>query len=82
MPLLFGFLYCRTQDTILLPASRYSFLHMYFPCVSTALVAAVLIYTLFILASVPYGNLLGFGNILIVNQYVRTLTTNTGGTAQ
>ena len=40
----------------------------------TALVVVVLIYTLFILASVPYGYLLGFGNTLIANPYVRILT--------
>ena len=40
----------------------------------TALVAVVLLYTLFLLASVPYGYLLGFGDTLIANPYVRTLT--------
>ena len=40
-------------------------------CVSvspTALVAVVLLYTLFLLASVPYGYLLGFGGNLPANR--------------
>ena len=40
----------------------------------TALVAVVLLYTLFLLAIVPYEYLLGSGDVLIVNLYVRTLT--------
>ena len=46
-------------------------------CVSvspTALVAVILLYTLFLLASVPHGYLLGFSDTLIANPYVRTLT--------
>ena len=41
----------------------------------TALVAVVLMYILFLLASVPYVYLLGFGDTFIFNPYVGTLTS-------
>ena len=43
-------------------------------CPTTVLVAVVLLYTLFLLSSVPYVYLLVFSGVLIANPYVRTLT--------
>ena len=45
----------------------------------TPLVAVVLLYTLFLLASVTYGYLLGFGDTLTANPYVLTLTSTKDG---
>ena len=67
-------------DTGYNPASSFllfSLTHVLTMCVSvspTVLVVVVLLYILFLLASVPYGHLLGFGNTLIANLYVCTLT--------
>jgi hypothetical protein len=50
--------------------SLFSLTHVLTMCVSVspaALVAVVLLYTLFLLASVPYGYLLGFGGNLPAN---------------
>ena len=67
-------------DTGYDPASGFSLnllTHVLTMCVSvspTALVAVVHLYILFLLSSVPYRYLLGFGNTLIANPYLHTLT--------
>ena len=78
MPPLSGFLY--PPDTGCNPASGFSLFnltHVLIMCVSvspTVLVVVVLPYTLFLLASVLYGYLLGFGDTSIANPYAHTLT--------